>query len=510
MRRSSSRILVLVLVALGWGCAHYQVNPRLAAYDKKTGYRYDNLTQGDKSNSESLFVVLAFSGGGTRAAALSYGVLEQIAKTNVWWEGRVRPLLSEVDVISSVSGGSFTAAYYALFGDRIFRDFEGRFLKQKIESRLIRNLFYPKNWVRLPSPYFNRIDMAAEIYDRDIFEHKTFADLIRKGTRPYLILNATDMTLGARFEFTQDQFDPICSDLAGVPIARAVAASSAFPGLLSPLTLRSYAHESPGSTGGIGGMSPSPCGYMLPGWFDNALLDAQVNARRYSEAKTLAAYLKDPGKRFVHLLDGGVSDNIGLRGPIRALTSNDSPWSLVNKENNGAIEKIVAIAVNAKTRATLHWDERERAPWLVPALSAAAGTPLDHYSFETVELLKQDVKQIEEEKRYLEACKSLLAKECPAAKVPGQPRYPDYYTIEVDFDSLADPGQRRYFQSLPTNFQLTPEQVDCLRSAGGNLLVQSPGFGKLLDDLDELARKAGAEPPPRPPPPAWPGPCGRQ
>ena len=52
------------------------------------------------------------------------------------------------------------------------------------------------------------------------------------------------MTLGARFEFTQDQFDLLCSDLSTVPVARAVAASSAFPILLSPLTLHNYSVDS--------------------------------------------------------------------------------------------------------------------------------------------------------------------------------------------------------------------------------------------------------------------------
>jgi NTE family protein len=494
--------LAFALIVAGEGCAHYQVNPRLAAYDPQAGYRYANLAAPD--NSESLFVILAFSGGGTRAAALSYGVLEQLAKTNIFWEGRTRPLLSEVDVISSVSGGSFTAAYYALYGDRIFHDFESRFLKQQIQSRLVRNFVSPANWLRLPSPYFDRIDMAAEIYSRDIFDRKTFADLIRKGTRPYLILNATDMTLGARFEFTQDQFDLICSDLSGVPIARAVAASSAFPGLLSPLTLRSFAHDPPGSAG------PSACGYKVPEWVVNAREDARVNARRYSEAETLLAYVEAPGKQFVHLVDGGISDNIGLRGPIRALTSNDSSWSLVNKKNNGAIKKVVVITVNAKPQATVDWDRREVPPRLLTPLVAAAETPIDHYSFETVELLKQDVSRIQEEKNYVDACTKLLKRKCPDATVPGQPQYPDYYTIEVNFDAVADEAQRRFFQGLATSFQLPPAAIDCLSAAGGALLAQSPDFAKLLDDLDAGARAAGVPPPPRPPAPDYPGPCGRQ
>lgn len=61
-------------------------------------------------------LMLAFSGGGTRAAALSYGILKELARTPVsLWEAQPR-ILDEVDIISSVSGGSFAAAYYAHWG----------------------------------------------------------------------------------------------------------------------------------------------------------------------------------------------------------------------------------------------------------------------------------------------------------------------------------------------------------------------------------------------------------
>lgn len=64
--------------------------------------------------------MLAFSGGGTRAEALAYGVLEELRDTEVLIDGKPRRLLDEIDLISSVSGGSFTSAYYGLHGDRIF------------------------------------------------------------------------------------------------------------------------------------------------------------------------------------------------------------------------------------------------------------------------------------------------------------------------------------------------------------------------------------------------------
>ncbi len=108
------------------------------------GYRFENLAGGKQD--KQLFVCLAFSGGGTRAAALAYGAMLALRQTHIDWPQKGGTLLNEVDCISSVSGGSFPAAYYALYHDRIFDDFESRFLYRNIEGRLILEALAPWNW----------------------------------------------------------------------------------------------------------------------------------------------------------------------------------------------------------------------------------------------------------------------------------------------------------------------------------------------------------------------------
>ena len=137
MKRLLFSILTLTWVAVVViGCAHYPVNQPLKQVDPQSGYR--GKYTGTPGNSENLLLYLTFSGGGTRAAALSYGVLEELRKTEVVIDGRKRRLVDEIDGISSVSGGSFTAGYYGLFGDRIFEDFESKFLKKNIQGGLDR------------------------------------------------------------------------------------------------------------------------------------------------------------------------------------------------------------------------------------------------------------------------------------------------------------------------------------------------------------------------------------
>ena len=120
---------------VGSGCSHYHypVNARLTQWNLDVGYRGKNVRGPLKKD---LLLLATFSGGGTRAAAFSYGVLEALRDTEISRKGKTTSLLQELDSISAVSGGSFTAAYYGLFGDRIFQDFEARFLKKNVQGDL--------------------------------------------------------------------------------------------------------------------------------------------------------------------------------------------------------------------------------------------------------------------------------------------------------------------------------------------------------------------------------------
>ena len=135
-------ILILALA----GCASRPINAPIAQVDPQSGYRPHLLIQKRQNNDSHTFFVLSFSGGGTRAAAFSYGVLEELHSTEVIVNGQHRRLIDEVDVITGVSGGSFTALSYALYGDRLFCEYEERFLKRDVQGALTRRVLNPFNW----------------------------------------------------------------------------------------------------------------------------------------------------------------------------------------------------------------------------------------------------------------------------------------------------------------------------------------------------------------------------
>src|SRR3954471_10408871 len=292
---------LLVSLALAGGCAHWPATPRLEQVGAP-GYRVDDSAR--PGQSDDMLVIVAMSGSGTRAAALSYGVLEELRRTEVTLNGVKRRLIDEVDVISAVSGGTFPAAYYALRGDKTFDEFEAKVLSRNFESELVRRILTPTNWFRLPAGTFGKSDLFAEIYDETVFDRATFADL-KKAGGPFVIINGTDVTSGARFNFTQDQFDAICADLSRVSLARAVATSTALPPLLTPISF-----ENRGGT----------CGRKAPAWqvaAEAAIGASETPGRALLRARALQAYA-DPARPYLHIFDGGLSENLGLAELIGA------------------------------------------------------------------------------------------------------------------------------------------------------------------------------------------------
>lgn len=465
MKKLKLTILLFLSIVAFNGCTHYPTNAKIDNFEKDKGYRFKNIHSPE--NSDSLLVILAFSGGGTRAAALSYGVLEKLRDTEIIWKGKKKRLLDEVDVISSVSGGSFTSAYYALYRDKIFVDFESRFLKKDIQGDLRKELFSPLNWFRLASPKFDRIDLAAEYYDENIFDHHNFKDLQKR--KPFILINTTDMTLGARFEFTQDQFDLLCSNLSEFPISRAVASSSAFPGLLSPVTVKNYAGS---------------CNFIEPLWLTNAMNDKNIAPSRFAKAIQDRSYLDKDKRPFIHLMDGGIADNIGLREPTYSMFSTDSPWSVLRMVNNNQVKKIVVIVVNAKTEPNITLDQKESAPGLIDTLMTVANAPMDNYSFDTIELLRKNIQQWQKDFDAVKSCDKKMKKNCPQANLTGsQMNKIDFYPIVIGFDAIKNPEERSFFKNLPTSFSLPPDTVDKLRNVAGILLEESTSFQKLKGDL---------------------------
>ncbi|MGO9612804.1 MAG: hypothetical protein ACLPX5_07205 [Dissulfurispiraceae bacterium] len=118
-------------------------------------------------------------------------------------------------------------------------------------------------------------------------------------------INATDMVNGIRISFTQDTFDMICSDISRFPVARAAAASSAVPVVLTTVTLRNYA---------------GTCEFTLSKTIQRVLEERETASRQYQLVNDLRPYLDAEQKKYIHLVDGGLADNLGVRTALDRVT----------------------------------------------------------------------------------------------------------------------------------------------------------------------------------------------
>ena len=455
------------LLVLG-GCATRPINPPITSVDPNSGYTFQ--TRQKHFKNPEVLAVLAFSGGGTRAAAFSYGVLEFLRRTEIAGpKGNKVRLLDAVDVITGVSGGSFTALAYGLYGDKLFADYEQRFLKRNVQGELIARGINPFYWGALGSPSWGRSELAAQLYDEILFNGATFGDLDR-GSGPFILASATDISTGTRITFNQNIFNVLCSDLNAVPLSRAAAASSAVPVVLSPVTISNY--------GGT-------CNYSFPSWakpFIEAKTPPRPAARAIREIREALPYEDSAHLPYIHLVDGGVSDNLGMRGVLDALELLEALHDEGLPTPLDQVRRIVVFVVNSLSSPPTDWDESESPPGAISVLVKATGVPIDHYSYEAVELLKDIAARWETDRKIRKLAGCSVNKDAPICAVANPPEA-EIYAIDVSFAQLNDPAERAYLNQQPTSFSLPAEAVDRLRAAAGKIILDSPEFQRLLKDV---------------------------
>ena len=467
--RAGLGILCTVLLT---ACASRPINAPLEQVDPQAGYRPYLLIPKRKNNDPHTLFVLSFSGGGTRAAAFSYGVLEELRRTEISVDGQRRRMLDEIDIITGVSGGSFTALAYALHGERLFSEYEERFLKRDVEGTLFKRALNPFNWHKYIGGSAGRSELAAEYYDEILFENATFGDLLNKDG-PVAIATGTDISTGSRLAFFQNDFDLLCSDLNSFPLSRAAATSSAVPIVFSPVTLNNY--------GGT-------CGYQYPPWVedlvqpDNPIRPVGRSLQRYQDMQD---FQNSKDRPYIHLVDGGVSDNIGVRGILEGLEELAISAAFRKQTHAAVVNRVVLLIVNARSSPSTDWDRKESPPGMVGQLLQSSGVPIERYSYETVELMR-DRAEITKWRRDLLVAQAQLA---GASKEEAEARIPkiSLHVLDVSFDAIKDPAERSIYMNLPTSFVLPAEDIDRLRDVAGEILRESTDYRSVVEDIDGTA-----------------------
>lgn len=426
----------------------YHPTKTIEQIDPQKGYRLENAMQ--QALQKENLVIMTFSGGGSRAASLGYGVLEQFQNVSVRPTEKGSTLLQNIDIVYGVSGGSVLAAYFALEGQDIIPKFNNSFLKKNFQKKVINEVFSVSNVPRLTSPQFGRSDLLQEQLNLALYRGKKFADLEqRKG--PFAVINATDMVAGQEVSFTQDFFDWLCVDLNDVEIARAVAASSAVPLIFSPITQNNH-----------GGACQAESKKEL-------LTQMKVGNRLWlnnfeAMKKRMASYQNNEEKPYLHLVDGGLTDNLGLAS-LLDMSNLLTVKKLYAELKNYNLRNIVVVNVNAQSELSSHIDKSADVPGIKEVVNTVINVPIDKTTESTVKYSQKFSDQW-----------NAYAKHKKGAKIKA-------YFVNLSLKDLPDGQLKNDVLNIGTSFYLPQSDVDKLREAAKILLEQSKEYHKALKAL---------------------------
>ena len=474
MRRVQAQILTVLIVAFALSACGYPTRNQLLTdpVHPVKGYRGGQILEGPLPKT---LVVLTISGGGTRASALGYGVMRALSAVKL--KGGDGSLLHAVDMVSSVSGGSVPAAFLALRGPEQLEEFKSAFLTEDGIGRLLWRLLNPYGLLMISTERTERIDPLIDWFDDTLFDGATYRDLRSPEAasgwrRPYVILNAADMAAEAVFPFHQWRFDLLCSNLEKLPLAVAVAASAAFPVALSPVTLVNYSEP-----GGCKAQKNAIGGVWPPEWLRHtdddpappgqAGTSIYTNASRVHRARTGKGYIDHDAagmrRPYVHLLDGGIADNLGLAEPIRLLTTREIPPSLLSHIDRGRIDRILMLMVNARSDPDSDLDQSKATPGILDMLGATTGSAIDNATFGRLQQLRETIRDL-----------ITAAIGTPEAGLAIDQAL-------VDFDMIGNPDCRRRFKNIATSWTLEGAGVDALIGIAEALMWKDPGFRNFVE-----------------------------
>lgn len=421
------------------------------------------VAPGSRGDSATAIGV-AFSGGGTRAAAFSFGVLKELARTQTPADSAGSTLIDDVDFVSGVSGGSITASYFGYAGDAALTDFRDKFLVQDLQSTLHTDFWDPRNWLFAWAGGVNDRRGVQHWLDAHLFHDATFSALNAAG-KPIVWINASDIYNETPFVFDHQTFGALCSDLSRLPLSEAVAASAAVPVAFAPIVMQSF---------------PEACDYQLPEWASAALADPLSSEVLQAYARALSNYHDPAVMRYVKLLDGGLIDNFGLLGLSLRRLESSTPYGPMSAAQAATLKRLLFVVVDAGQSTGNSWVQTAsgpEAPALLNAVTSTAMAAGTRGSFDMFVSLME-----EWHSKVLDWRCSLTPQEVAGYRgmAAGYDCHDfEIYIARVPF-SLLDPDEAKKLSRIPTTLALPTDEVDALIAGGGEALSRAPAYQNFL------------------------------
>lgn len=404
------------------------------------------------ANDSQTLMFACFSGGGTRAMAMGYYVVEELSKVYTHL-GSGQNLRTEIDYTSGVSGGAFVSAALPVYSEQQWPTFFNNAVQKDIQVSLVLEMLKPWNMAKLMSPYYSRTDLAAEWYSKHIFKNNTFGSIC--GPTP--LINATLLAEGAHIVFTDQYFQYINSDIAQYPLGFACAASSAFPGGFDPISLKNYGTRTPTES------------TMLHDPRYAAAMRNQTDMAQY-EFGQMYRFLHTAENKWIHLSDGGIAGNTGIERTLDEWKTN----GIINRALNTdslPLRRLIFVVVNAGTEKPDQSCTEQKVPSIPKVILYTTSISMDILSNDRLIALKEKIDELWKAVQQTRA-------EDPSLSLLEKP-----YLIEINARNLQDRQLKEAFEKIPTAFYLPTQQLGLIKQVVHQLMDNNPDMIRLRKAL---------------------------
>ena len=416
-------------------------------------------------------IALSLSGGGLRAAAFALGVLQALTAAGP----QQLDVFDDLTFMSSVSGGSLTAAYISLHGRAGLARLETDVLRRNYEADLRLSLASPTNLLRLLAGGINDRTNLAAVLDREVFNSATFADLYRRG-KPDVWINATDLYNRTPFPFIPPLFEHLCSGLGRLRVSEAVAASMAVPLAFAPVQLRAY---------------PEACQRPLAAWVAAAADrdSGGSSANLVSATARAIRNYRDPERmRYIKLVDGGLTDNQGLASVLIAREISGTAYGPMTRNDAIRLRRMLFLVVDAGRAPSGDWALRAEGPSGFDVALASVDTAVDSATRFSVAAFRRMTEHWRD--TLVQFRCSLSLEEVQAVLPPGEAWQCDdvrFYFDTVSGEGLG-PERASRLREVPTRLSLTPRELGMATRFGHDAAQASPALQRFL--AERLPRPA--------------------
>ncbi|MBF9233411.1 patatin-like phospholipase family protein [Microvirga alba] len=410
-------------------------------------------------------VGVAFSGGGMRASAFSYGVLNELDRYEIVAEDGRQRMTDMIDLISGVSGGSVTAAYFGLKGRDGLPMFRSRFLERNAEQGFDTDVSLANVLRIVQDGGVNDRSQFPRWLDDNLFEGATYADLFAR-KRPLVWIAASDIYSRVPFVFEPITFSTLCSDLSKVRLSEVVAASAAVPGVFIPMNVENF--------GGA-------CGGHVPMWLQRGLADSTAPATLRASAAAMTRYRNDPERfRYVKLLDGGLTDNFGIHSLAVSRTNRDRPYMPMTAEQGVRVKRFLFLVVDAGRGPAGHWPKELASPTGTELAGIVTDVAIDSGVYKGYDYFTTIMRDWQNDLRRWRCSLSDEEVLKTRGSLKGWRCSDVVFTVgRVSFED-AGPELKQELDKVPTRFQLDPATLDKVISAGETALRNNATFRSFM------------------------------